>query len=322
MNEERVQELRGRFGERVTFDVPLARFTTLRIGGPAAALLDPRDPEDVSAALPMCDSLGLPWLALGLGSNVLLPDEGFAGLVIRPGKGLAATTREGPEDTMWTVGAGLPTPLLAKRSAAAGLGGVNRLIGVPGTVGGGVFMNAGAHGQEFRDVVRWVDIVSPTGALTRIDTANIGWRYRGSGLEGIVVATQIALEPQDPASLQAALRRHLEWRRAGTPFDQPCCGSVFRNPDPDIVPERAAHIEGPCTAGKLIDAAGLKGFRIGGAEVSTMHGNYIVNTGGATAADVLAVIEAVREAVLERFDVTLRLEVKLIDTGEKRGSHD
>jgi UDP-N-acetylmuramate dehydrogenase len=320
VNEERVQELRGRFGERVTFDVSLARFTTFRIGGPAAALLDPRHAEDVSAALQMCESLGIPWLALGLGSNVLLPDDGFAGLVIRPGKGLAATTREGPEDTMWTVGAGLPTPLLAKRSAAAGLGGVNRLIGVPGTVGGGVFMNAGAHGQEFRDVVRWVDIVSPTGSLTRVDTANIDWRYRGSGLEGIVVATQIALEPEDPASLQAALRRHIEWRRAGTPFDQPCCGSVFRNPDPDIVPE--AHIDGRLTAGKLIDAAGLKGFRIGGAEVSTMHGNYIVNTGGATAADVLAVIEAVRAAVLERFDVTLRLEVKLIDPGERGGPDD
>jgi UDP-N-acetylmuramate dehydrogenase len=299
----------------------LARFTTFRIGGPAAALLDPRQPEEVSAALQLCERLGLPWLALGLGSNVLLPDEGFAGLVIRLGKGLAATTREGPEGTMWTVGAGLPTPLLARRSAAAGLGGVNRLVGVPGTVGGGVFMNAGAHGQEFSDVVRWVDLVSPAGVLSRIDAVNIDWRYRGSGLEGIVVATQVVLEPEDPASLQAALRRHLQWRRAGTPFDQPCCGSVFRNPSAETMPERAASIEGPLTAGKLIDEAGLKGFRIGGAEVSTMHGNYIVNTGGATAADVLAVIEAVRAQVLERFDVPLQLEVELVGAGETGESH-
>lgn len=322
MNDEQVRELRERFGERVAFDVPLARFSTFRIGGPAAALLDPGNIQDVSAALEMCRNLGLPWLALGLGSNVLLPDEGFAGLVIRPGKGLAGTTRGGPEDTLWTVGAGLPIPLLAKRSAAAGLGGVNRLIGVPGTVGGGVFMNAGAHGQEFRDVVQWVDLVSPAGTLSRIAAADIDWRYRGSGLEGIVVATQIGLEPEDPASLQAALRRHLKWRRSGTPFDQPCCGSVFRNPEEDVVPERAAHLTGPLTAGKLIDAAGLKGLRIGGAEVSPMHANYIVNTGGATAADVVAVIEAVRQEVQERFDIALRLEVKLIAPGEAKGAHD
>jgi UDP-N-acetylmuramate dehydrogenase len=183
-------------------------------------------------------------------------------------------------------------------------------------------MNAGAHGQEFRDVVRWVDLVSPTGVRSRIDTANIDWRYRGSDLEGIVVAAQVALEPEDPALLQEALRRHLKWRRAGTPFDQPCCGSVFRNPEPGVVPEGATAIEAPFTAGKLIDAAGLKGFRIGGAEVSPMHGNYIVNTGGATAADVRAVIEAVREQVLGRFGVPLQLEVKLIDTGDARGSHD
>ena len=201
----------------------------------------------------------------------------------------------------------------------AGVGGVNRLVGVPGTVGGGVFMNAGAHGQEFRDVVRWVDLVAPTGVLSRVDASNIDWQYRSSGLGGIVVAAQLQLEPEDPASLQAALRRHLKRRKAGTPFDRPCCGSVFRNPDAGTVPERAAKFAGPLTAGKLIDAAGLKGLRVGGAEVSPMHGNYIVNTGGASSSDVVAVIEAVREQVLERFGVTLRLEVKLIGPGDAKG---
>jgi UDP-N-acetylmuramate dehydrogenase len=266
-----------------------------------------------SAALRLAVEMDLRWMVLGLGSNLLLPDAGIDGVVIRMGKGIAGTTKEGPDDTLWTVAAGLPTPLLAKRTAGAGLGGVHRLIGVPGTVGGGVFMNAGAHGQEFKDVVTWVDVVAPDGTASRVSGGDVAWRYRSSGLDSVVVAAQLQLAPEDPKVLEREVRDHLRWRKAGTPFDEPCCGSVFRNPAEADAAAAQGEIPEPCTAGRVIDAAGLKGFRVGGAEVSRKHANYIVNTGGASAADVSNVIAHVRETVMERYGIELQLEVKIID---------
>jgi UDP-N-acetylmuramate dehydrogenase len=295
------------------FGTELALLSTYRIGGPAAALVEPEEVAHVSAALRLAAELGVRWLVLGLGSNVLLPDEGFGGIVIRMGKGMAGVRKGGPGDTLWTVGAGLPTPLLAKRTAAAGLGGVTRLIGVPGTVGGGVFMNAGAHGQEFKDVVTWADVVAPDGTTSRVAGSDVAWRYRSSGLDSVVVAAQLQLAPEDPKVLKREVRDHLRWRKAGTPFDEPCCGSVFRNPSEDDLAAATGNVPEPCTAGRLFDAAGLKGFRVGGAEVSPKHANYIVNTGGATAADVREVISHVRETIFGRYGIELQLEVKIID---------
>ena len=312
MKSQHRDELRARFGELVTLDAPLAQLTTYRVGGPAAVRLEPRTTGDVSAAIEAVAELDLPWMVLGLGSNILVPDEGFDGVVMRFGKGMAAVERSGPDGEVWTVGAGLPTPLLAKRSAAAGLAGVHKLIGVPGTVGGGVFMNAGAHGQEFRDVVTWVDVVGSDGRAARIAGRDVPWRYRSSGLDGVVVATQLSLAPADPAILKRDIKRYMRWRRAGTPFDRPCCGSVFRNPSAEEITNEAERVAEPRTAGRFIEAAGLKGLRVGGAEVSTMHANYIVNTGRATAADVRGVIDAVQNEVFERYGVSLHLEVKII----------
>jgi UDP-N-acetylmuramate dehydrogenase len=287
---------------RVRRDVPLAGYTTYRIGGPAAVLVEPADADDVARALQAVRAAGSAWLALGLGSNLLVSDDGFPGVVIRVGHGLDEVTTDGPA---WRVGAGLPTPILARRSADAGFGGVHRLVGVPGTVGGGVFMNAGAHGQEFRNVVRRVRLALADGRIEERGTADIPWRYRSAGLADVIVLdAELALEPADPRRLRAEITAHFEWRKAGTPFSEPCCGSVFRNP--------AASGR---TAGQLIDAAGMKGFRIGGAQVSPLHANYIVNAGGATAADVLRVIEAVRQRVRREAGVELELEVKLVGLG-------
>jgi len=294
---------------RVEADAPLARCTTYRIGGPAALLLHPAGPDDVAAALSFACERGMRWMALGLGSNMLVADAGFDGLVIRLGKGLDGIERGVAGDQMrWRVGAGLPTPLLARHSAEAGLAGVHRLIGVPGTVGGGVFMNAGAHGQELASVVREVELVGEGGQRATLAAATIPWAYRSSGLTGVVVlSATIALTPADPGALADDVRRHLEWRKAGTPFNEPCCGSVFRNPPAGSLPA-----DGPRTAGQLIDAAGMKGFRVGRAEVSRKHANYIVNTGGAKASDVLAVMDAVRTRVLNLFGVELALEVEIV----------
>ncbi len=312
MREEHRKELREQLGDSVTFGTELAGLATYRIGGPAAALVEPADIAQVALVLQLAAQMALRWMVLGLGSNILLPDDGFEGIVIRMGKAMAGVKREGPGSHLWTVGAGLPTPLLARRTAAAGLRGVNRLVGVPGTVGGGVFMNAGAHGQEFKDVVSWVDVVASDGTVSRTAGKDIAWRYRSSGLDSVVVAAQLSLAPAEPRILRRELTEHLRWRKRGTPFDQPCCGSVFRNPECGAVTSEAEEIPMPCTAGRLIDRAGLKGYRVGGAEVSSKHANYIVNTGGATAADVQAVIDRVRDVVLGRFGVELGLEVKII----------
>lgn len=298
------------FGARARSNQPLAPYTSYRIGGPADVMVEPESVEEVAQALAITRDAGVPWLALGLGSNVLIADAGFRGVVVRIGKGLAELRSDG---ACWQVGAGFPTPLLARRTAAAGLAGVHRLVGVPGTVGGGVYMNAGAHGQEFRQVVRRVDLVTAVGTVEQRRAAAIAWQYRSSGLDDVVVVgAELELEPDDPARLETEVAEHLRWRKAGTPFNEPCCGSVFRNPSAQGAVGQRGREGGPRTAGQLIEAVGMKGFRIGGAEVSRLHANYIVNTGGATACDVLRVIEAVRARVAAEGGTELVLEVKLI----------
>ncbi len=287
-----------KFRGRMLENEPLARHTTYRIGGPARYFLNPAEVADVEKALQFAQDKGVPWLVLGLGSNVLVKDAGYPGLVIRLGKGLDKFEMKGATAI---VGAGMPTPLLARRTAEAGFAGVERFLGIPGTVGGGVYMNAGAHGAEFAEVVTEVTVMDPKGKLKQLARKQIPFKYRTSGLGQVVVLeTKLALAEEAPAKLKEMQGRLLRWRKAGTPFDQPCCGSVFKNP------------AGQRTAGMLVEEAGLKGFRIGGAHVSILHANYIVNTGNATAADVLKVIDHVRKTVAKKLDVELELEVKVI----------
>jgi len=310
MDRSLLGDLAGRVRGRLESGVPLARYTTYRIGGPAAAVLHPDGPDDVATGLRLANERGVRWMALGLGSNVLIANGGFDGLVIRLGRGFDAIERDvGGEPGVWRLGAGCPTPLLARQSAEAGLSGVHRLVGVPGSVGGGVFMNAGAHGQDFASAVREIEVVDVAGRRSTLAAGAIPWGYRTSGLTGVVVlSATLALTPDDPAALGEEIRRLFEWRKAGTPFNEPCCGSVFRNPPAERLPA-----DGPRTAGQLIEAAALKGYRVGGAEVSRKHANYIVNVGNATAADVLAVIDTVRSRVSVEFGVELELEVKVVD---------
>jgi UDP-N-acetylmuramate dehydrogenase len=284
---------------------PVGRYSTYRIGGPATVLL-PKAAEDVAAALRFAHAAGVPWFALGLGSNILLPDEGLDALVIRMGKGLDRLQRA--QDS-WSIGAGLPAPLAARRTAEAGFAGLHIFVGVPGTVGGGVYMNAGCHGGDWSEVVRQVTVVDASGNDTVLSRDQVPFSYRRSGLDGrVVLETTVLLREEEPHRLEEAVAEMFEWRQQGTPFNQPCCGSVFKNPaGPSWKRE-----DGPRTAGQLIEAAGLKGFSVGGAQVSPMHANYFVNTGGATAADVRGLIAHVQKVVGERFGVLLEPEVKLI----------
>jgi UDP-N-acetylmuramate dehydrogenase len=207
------------------------------------------------------------------------------------------------------VGAGLPAPLAARRTAEAGFAGLHIFVGVPGSVGGGVYMNAGCHGGDWSEIVERVTVVDASGKDAVIARADIPFTYRRSGLQGrIVLEATVRLRQQDQPQLDEAIAEMFEWRQRGTPFNQPCCGSVFKNPGGPSWQRR----DGPRTAGQLIEAAGLKGHRVGGAEISPRHANYFVNADNATAADVRALITHTQRIVHERFDVVLETEVKLI----------
>ncbi len=276
---------------------PLSRHTTYRIGGPARHHFTPASVEAAAGAVAWAREHGVPWLVLGLGSNVLIRDGGWPGLVLKIGKGLDQLSHRA---NIWKVGAGLPIPILARKTAEEGFAGIHRLIGVPGTVGGGVYMNAGAHGQDFEQVLVSATVLQPSGAVAEVPRAKIPFESRRSGLgEGVVLAAVLKLEKGEPPRLQAEVAELLRRRKAGTPFDQPCCGSVFQNP-----PES--------TAGRLIDQCGLKGRKVGGAEISRLHANYVVNKGNASADDVLKLIDIARTAVFKDFGVELVLEVKVL----------
>jgi UDP-N-acetylmuramate dehydrogenase len=300
-----ISALRERVAGVLREGEPVARYSTYRIGGPATVLL-PKIPEDVAAALRLAHEAGVAWFALGLGSNILLPDEGLDALVIRLGKGL---DRLQQEQTTWTIGAGLPAPLAARRTAEAGFAGLHIFVGVPGTVGGGVYMNAGCHGGDWSEVVREVTVVDASGQDSVLGRGDIPFSYRRSGLDRrVVLETRVELREEEPQRLEEAVAEMFEWRQRGTPFNQPCCGSVFKNP---AGPSWKRN-DGPRTAGQLIEAAGLKGFTVGAAQVSPVHANYFVNTGGASAADVRGLIAHVQKVVEEQFGVRLEPEVKLI----------
>ena len=287
-----------KFRGRLLEHEPLARYSTYRIGGPARYLLMPADVEDVERGLDFAQSKNLPWVALGLGSNILVTDSGFPGVVIRLGKGLDRFEMKGATAI---VGAGMPTPILARRTAEAGFVGVERFVGIPGSVGGGIYMNAGCHGAEFSEVVTEITVMDAKGKIRQVGRKQISFKYRSSNLGPVIVLeAKLVLGEEAPAKLKELQSRLFRWRKAGTPYDQPCCGSVFKNPSLTR------------TAGMLIDEAGLKGHTVGGAQVSTMHANYFINTGTATAADVLKLMEYVRKTVQKKTGVDLEPEVRVI----------
>ena len=295
-------------------EAPLARYTTYRIGGPATVFL-PASPEDAVAGLRQAHRAGVPVFPLGLGSNVLFPDQGLDALVIRVGKGMDGVRSR---DDRWWLGAGLPAPLAARRTAKEGWAGLHLMVGVPGTVGGGVFMNAGCHGGQWADVTVAVTVADFSGNSRVMEAGEIPFQYRRSGLGPVLILeAEVRLTRGDPAGLGEEVDRLFAWRERGTPFNQPCCGSVFKNPEPAA----PAGWDRPWTAGGLLEAAGLKGTRVGGAEVSALHANYFVNAGAATAADVRGLIARARETVRARFGVELRTEVKIVgEQGEELAS--
>lgn len=284
-------------GLDIKLDAPLARRVWWRVGGPADALVTVRTEAELLAALALASDHGLPTMVLGNGSNLLVADAGVRGLVLVLAGELAGSEVQGGR---LVVGGGLKLVVLLNRAAKLRWCGVEVFAGIPGTVGGAVRMNAGASLGEAVDVldeVAWVH----EGAVHRAPAVQIGFAYRHCGLPEGAVVTQAWLRQRgdDWPRCEAAMRAHLDHRKATQPLDLPSCGSTFRNPEGDA-------------AGRLIEAAGLKGFSVGGAAVSRKHANFIVNTGTATAADVAAVIAAVRERVAAAHGVWLHPEVRMV----------
>lgn len=285
-------------GEAVRFDVPLSRFTSLRVGGAADALATPPDREALRRCLRACAAQRLPLLVLGNGFNTLVRDGGIDGAVLRL-QSLRGLRREGGGDLV--AEAGVSHASLTRHCVEAGLAGLEFAAGIPGTVGGWVAMNAGVPDRELKDVVRAVELMDAEGASRCLPAAALRFEYRRAALpEGaVVVAAAFRVRESTREAVQGEVDRHLGRRARTQPLDVPSCGSVFKNPPGDF-------------AGRLIEAAGLKGKRVGGAEISEVHANFIVNRGGATARDVLALIDAAREGVRERTGIELEPEVRIV----------
>jgi UDP-N-acetylmuramate dehydrogenase len=284
--------------DRVRFDEPTARYTSLRVGGPADAMARPRSRDQLAALLALCERHGLPWVVLGNGFNTLVRDEGLRGLAIRLAD-LRALSRT-DEGSVYAE-AGVTHTTLTRFCADEGLAGLEFGVGIPGTVGGWLIMNAGIPDREMKDVAERVDYLDSAGALHEKPAEALEWSYRRLQLPpaSVVVGGRFATRPDDSRAIRARMREHLDHRRETQPVNEPSCGSVFKNPEGD-------------RAGRLIEAAGLKGTRIGGAAISELHANFIVNRGGASAGDVLELIERARDQVLAQFGVRLETEVQVL----------
>jgi UDP-N-acetylmuramate dehydrogenase len=289
----------------------LAGMSTLRVGGPARALVVAEDDDDLAAVGRICLDVGVPWFVVGRGSNLLVADAGWPGVAIQLGRSWRGVDIELAADHGTVrAGAAEPMPTLAVRAADAGLQGFAWAVGVPGTLGGGVRMNAGAHGGDMADHLVECEIVRlRAGVRETWPAATLQLGYRSSRLpdDAVVVGATLRLPIGDAAAVREEMAAIRAWRRSHQPLNEPNCGSVFTNPP-------------GASAGALIDGAGLKGLRVGGASISTRHANFIVTRPGATAADVAHLIDLVIERISAATGIRLHPEVTRIGAFAAAGS--
>lgn len=279
-------------------DVSLGDLTTFRIGGPASVLVEPASFHEVALAARICNDAGAPWRFLGLGSDLLISDEGVRCVVIRLAENLSDIVIEG---SRVRVCAGASNASVAQAACEAGLAGYEFASGIPGTIGGAAIMNAGAYGGEFKDVCSSLVCLTPLGDIVSVRAYEACWGYRRSMMSDAgyaVLEATLQLQPADPAAIRLRMDDLRARREEKQPLDMPSAGSTFKRP--------AGYF-----AGKLIQDAGLRGFRIGGAQVSEKHTGFIVNAGGATAQDVRMLIAEVQRRVSDAFGVRLEPEVRM-----------
>lgn len=282
--------------------VPLSRFTTVGIGGPARWLARPSTEVDLRAALAWAREQGVEAMTVGLGSNLLVADEGVDALVLRLEGELAGAA---VDDELLVAGGGATNAVGLHRARAAGLGGFEFACAIPGTVGGGVAMNAGAYGSDWKQILARALVVSADGSEWRT-AAELGLEYRRSALGNgeVVAGAEFRLARRPVEGIKATIADMQARRKAAQPTNKRTFGSVFKNPDHEL------------SAGRMIEATGLKGHRVGGAQISPRHGNFIENAGEATSQDALALMAEARRRAHEQFGVVLEREVRLLGSIE------
>lgn len=295
---ERKKRLEKQIRGRVLYGEPIDKYTSFGIGGPADVMVFPQGLEDVQAALSLCREEGLPYLVLGGGSNLLVRDGGFRGMIIHMGGAFLDLEAEGGRVR---AGAGVRLSRLVAFCSKLALTGMESLAGVPGTIGGAVRGNAGAFGGSISDHLTAVRLVTREGDECLLARDRLEFSYRRSSLPDGCVVFEAAYEltPGDPIQIRRRVSETLLQRNRHQPVEWRSAGSVFKNPPGDY-------------AGRLVEKAGLKGVRIGGACISPKHGNFIINLGGATALDILALIDLMRDRVRDEMGVELELEVRMV----------
>lgn len=288
-------------GEAILFDVPMSQYTTLRVGGNVEALYKARNLGVLKKMMTFLMDEGIPYLVTGRGSNLLVRDEGLKGIAIILDESFAVIESTSLEEPYIVVGAGMPLYKLVDFCTKEGLAGVEFLAGIPGTVGGGVAMNAGSWGQEMKGVINEVTILKDRGIVEKRDSLRLNFTYRGLDLNTgqIILNARLNLEFDNPALIRKKVVSNMQRRKERFPVDMPSAGSIFKNPKGDY-------------AGRLIDAVGLKGKMIGGAMISSKHANFIVNKGNASSSDILALMDLAKVKVRDVFNIQLLPEIKVV----------
>ncbi|EJS77439.1 UDP-N-acetylmuramate dehydrogenase [Bacillus cereus] len=298
--EQLVNELIEANVGRVLVKEPLARYTTMKIGGPADILIVPNHVAGIEKTLQLVKQYKTKWTVIGRGSNLLVSDQGIEGVVIRLGEGLDHLE---VEKHRVRVGGGYPLIKLSTLLSRQGLAGLEFASGIPGSVGGAVYMNAGAHKSDISNILSKALILFENGTIDWLTNREMEFSYRTSVLQtkrpGIVLEAEFQLQVGEREKIVRNMQKNKDYRRETQPWNHPCAGSVFRNPTPYF-------------AGELIEKAGLRGYKIGGAQISEMHGNFIINTGGSSAQDVIDLIALIKHTIKDKFGVEMHTEVEII----------
>jgi UDP-N-acetylmuramate dehydrogenase len=298
--EQLVEELLKAEVGKVLPNEPLANHTTMKVGGPADVLVEPSNIEMLQETMKIIHKYDSKWTAIGRGSNLLVSDSGIEGVVIKLGNGMDHLEIS---DKEVLVGSGYSLIKLVTIISKKGVTGLEFAAGIPGSVGGAVYMNAGAHGSDMSKVLNKAHVLFRDGRMEWLTSEEMNFSYRTSLLQkerpGICLEAILNVEEGNREDVVAHLQKNKDYRRDTQPFNYPCAGSIFRNPLPNY-------------AGQLIEKAGLKGYKIGGAKVSEMHANFIVNDNGAKAQDVLDLIAHIKKTVLDLYGVQLETEVEII----------
>lgn len=314
LDSDRIQWLKNRFGDSVKFCEPMSRHTSLRVGGPAEALVAPENLEDLKALVKWSWNNRLPYLMVGEGTNLLVKDSGIRGIVIvlTQCQKTIVQTGEKAGGPIVNASASVRMRSLCAYALKQGLEGMNFALGIPGTVGGGIMMNAGTSHGAMGNVLESITVLLPTGRTRRIRREQLDFSYRtlswnrdltdGYHTQTVILDGAFCLRPSDPEKLKKEARTILKTRWKKQPLGRPSAGCFFKNPSSGK------------TAGQLIEMAGLKGKSIGGAEISSKHANFFINRHNASAADFLALMALTEETLSNKFNIDLEREVKIVGT--------